>query len=337
MIAVAAMAMVACADNEKINGEDGLAINFTEAINKSTKAEIANEQALAKAGGFKVWGYKNLISAGTTWTSKQTIFDGTTVSGTDAANPAWTYVGTKYWDKTCNYKFYAAGPATGMTGTLACVASGDADMKFTVTGAASALATASKSDFVIDRVVNKKDASTVVSGYLESFDFHHIMAKISFALKESDDLASGDVLIVKSMKMSGYNPNTGDFTQKKFDGTWAALNTSEWSQTSATNGKTSELIASDLTLTKTAQDLTGQEYIMVPQVIAANGLKFTLDYTLNNEEFKDQVATLTEVQTWGTDSHTKYTITVGPLAIKFDVTSVCDFCFDAPGKDVSVQ
>lgn len=337
MIAVVALALTACSENEKITGEEGQSIQFAEFVNKATKAEIANEQALAQAGGFKVWGYKNLITKGSDWSSRTPIFGGTVVTGTNAADPVWSYSPIKYWDKTCNYIFYAAGPATGMDGTLECVASGDAAMKFTVTGAKSAIATSSTSDFVIDRVVNKTNAKTdLTSTYKVQFDFHHIMAKISFALKKSPSLASSDVLIVNSMKMTAYNGADGNFTQKKFDGTWETLDVSEWTQASTASGDTQNLIDSDMTLTTTATALTGKDFIMVPQAIAAETLKFTLTYTLNNEIFQDQEATLSAAQTWGTDSHVTYTITVGPQAILFDVLSVCGFDVIASG-DVSVN
>ena len=337
-IASAALIFAACSSsNDNVNEIEELEtpIQFSEYLGKSTRAEIANEQALAKAGGFKVWGYKNKKTAETDWSGKTTVFEGTTVTGTDVADPVWSYTTTKYWDKTCNYKFYAAGPVKDMTGTLSCIDDATNMKAFKVEGAASALASASASDFVIDRVVNTKDASTVTDGYKEVFDFHHIMAKVSFKVKKAEGIT--ETLVLKSMKMSGWNEKTGTFVQAKFDGTWNALNATEWTLAeTSTAGETAEL-ASDQTLTTTAEALTGKDYIMVPQVIAAKGLKFTLTYTLGGETFSDQDATLEAAQTWGTDSHTTYTITVGPKAIKFDVTSVCDFCAVDAAGDVEVE
>lgn len=345
MIAPAAAAVVlalgmtctftSCSNEDIAQVEDEeIAISFDEYINKATKAEIVDEQALANAGGFSVWGYKTKTT-GLNWSAKTTIFNEVTVSGTDAANPVWSYSDTKYWDKTCTYKFFAAGPA-GASG-LSIIDDATNIKKFQVTGAASALASSSTSDIVIDRVPNTKNAATVTAGYKESFDFHHIMAKVSFKVKKSDDLKDADVLVLKNMKMTGWNANTGTFTQAKFDGTYTALNISEWSQTAGTAGETAELVDEDKTLTKTAAELTGKAYIMVPQTIAASTLKFTVTYTLNGETFSDQEATLTAAQTWGTDSHTVYTIAIGPQAIVFDVTSVCDFCYNAPGQAVAID
>ena len=339
IIAAAALAMASCSkenivDDVNFNDNETVAITFEQFVNKATRAEVVDEAALVTEGGFKVWGYKakNVASGSAiAWTPMNMIFNGVEVTATTASSDAvWTYASTKYWDKTCSYRFYAGGPISHTNGTLACTASGDI-MKFKVTGAESAPATESKSDFVIDRVVNQKDASTVISGYKETFDFHHIMAKISFAVKKSEDLASSDVLILKDIKMSGYNAASGDFVQNKFDGTWNELNISEWNQTTTASGETVQLASGEpLEFTAKETNLV-KSYIMVPQQIAANTLKFTVSYTLNNEEFTDQEGYITTAQTWGTDSHTLYTITVGPLAIKFDVNSVCDFHLIASG------
>lgn len=351
-IASAAVLFAACSSsNDNVNEiVEETPIQFEEYLGKATKAEIASEQALAQAGGFYVWGYKvkntgdEFKTAPTSMATGQTaVFTKVPVKGTDVANPVWSYEDTKYWDKTCSYNFFAGGPVNHTTGTLAW-----ANDKFTVTGAASALATATTSDFVIDREVNFVNAATRTAGTNVAFDFHHIMAKVSFYVKKASTLKSTDVVILNSLTMSGWNEKTGNFEQKKFDGTWAELNTTEWTLASAsTAGVTDELIASDITLTTEAQELEDMDYVMVPQAItytaatgtaAAKGLTFTLTYTLNNEEFSNQVAVVPSTQTWGTDSHTVYTIIVGPEAIKFDVTSVCDFCLSNPAApDVPVQ
>ena len=65
---------------------------------------------------------------------------------------------------------------------------------------------------------------------------------------------------------------------------------------------------------------------MVPQ--AVENLTFTLSYTITysdgtEEDFVAHAGKL-EDQTWGTDTWTTYTLTVGPKPIEFDVTSVCN-------------
>ena len=343
IIAAAALAMASCSKEnivDSVNDNETVAITFEQFVNKATKSEITNETALASADGFRVWGYKakNVASGETiAWDNddaKLVIFDDVQVS---YASSEWSYSPLKFWDKTCSYRFYAGGPVAHTNGTLDCIASGDAYMKFTVEGAVSAPATESFSDFVIDRIVNQTNASTINDPtYREGFDFHHIMAKISFAVKKSGTLTASDDLVLTDIKMSGYNAASGDFEQKKFDGTWGVLNTSEWSQTATASGETVQLASGEALEFDAKETNLVKDYIMVPQQIAANTLKFTVSYTLNGEEFTDQEGTLANAQTWGTDSHVTYTITVGPQAILFDVNTVCSFCV-ASGDAISIE
>ena len=73
-------------------------------------------------------------------------------------------------------------------------------------------------------------------------------------------------------------------------------------------------------------------YIMVPQTIAANDLTFTINYTINGEAFTAQAGSVTTAQTWGTDTHTTYTIIVAPNVINFDVNSVAGWTTKPEGS-----
>ena len=71
------------------------------------------------------------------------------------------------------------------------------------------------------------------------------------------------------------------------------------------------------------------------------GLTFTVTYTYNDgaatnpyiETFTDQVAIVPSDQTWGTDSHTKYTLDIKPNVINFDVTTIAGFTNDGGLQD----
>ena len=156
ILAAVAGLFASCSQNEDITKivEEDTPILFEQYTNNVTRAEIVDEQALAQAGGFKVWGYK-AKTTGLDWSTstKTTIFDATVVTGTDVASPEWTYTPLKYWDKTSSYKFFAGGPVNHTNGTLAW----SSDL-FTVTGAQSGKAATSLSDFVIDRVVKETEA-----------------------------------------------------------------------------------------------------------------------------------------------------------------------------------
>jgi len=337
LMGIAAM-FAACSSNElkeDIKVQE-TAIEFGGYTNRTSRAEIKNEKALGLAGGFAVYGYKyktDLAWADPWWnetTVKNVIFKNVNVTTTAAESDAetktdyaWTYSGTKYWDKTADYKFYAIAPYEGTPNY-----SIDKDGKFNITGVASGLAADSK-DYVIDRVVNEVAASTSHSAV--EFDFHHIMTKVDFLLKMSDDLNDADVVKVTSVEMSGWNKATGTFAQSKVDGTWGALDCTEWTLATPAVAGNVECVTAETTLSKTAAATNTNTFIMVPQDIAASTLTFTLNYTVNDEPFTAQTGAVTTAQKWGTDSHFTYTITVGPEAIKFDVTSVCDFCVSGEG------
>lgn len=341
LFAAAGIVLASCSNNDLKNDiqEIDTPIDFLGYTQKSTKAEITNEKALALSGGFAVYGYKYKTDlAWSNWesTTGNVIFKNvnvkTTAADADAETKAdyvWTYDNKKYWDKTAAYKFYAIAPYEATPNY-----SLSADGKFTISNVASGLASASK-DYVIDRVVN--DVAATATHDKVAFDFHHIMAKVDFKLKMSDGMANTDVVKVTSVKMSGWNNATGTFTQTKTDGTWASLDCSEWALGTSVAGDI-ECVTAETTLSKTAAATNTNTFIMVPQEIAyvaatttdpASGLTFTIDYTVNGEPFTAQSGIVASTQTWGTDSHTTYTLTVGPQAIEFDVTSVCSFCVNA--------
>lgn len=330
-LAVAAT-FAACTQNDAIN--DAISeqeIKFDQVLNKTTKAEIADKEALAAEGGFKVYGYKS--------TSTVAVFDGVKVYSENNGT-SWKYDQIRYWDKNATYEFSAIAPSdANCTFTRDMDDTQDGNQSgFTIANVASAKATESM-DYIIDRDGASGNGATPTT---VSFDFHHIMAKVKVVVKKGVDY--NEAINITKLTMSGYNPNGGTFTQKKFDATWGTLDVSEWNiATSGTNGSV-ELIGNNATdksieFEETAEGAAVPSsevqdiYIMVPQAIAENTLKFTIDYTLTysdntTEVFTDQSATIEKAQIWGTDSHTTYTLTIGGGAspIEFNVTSVCGFC-----------
>ena len=339
MIAAAAAMFAACSSNDTFKEVDvqEAPIAFEQALNKTTRATIASEANLASEGGFIVYGYKTPTAATLDWTSYQTIFNNENVKSTNSGS-TWTYDNLRFWDKTSTYNFFAIAPYSPSAGTYSLVENtAPSALKFKITGATSAISTSSD-DFLIDR-----DGALGVDGdytgthAVVGIDFHHIMAKVQFALKST--LASGTVTVTR-LVMTGWNSGAGTFTQT-LTATPTELVCTEWtiptagtgSATLVGSGATQSSIALTCSASATATDVTDW-YIMVPQNIAASTLTFTVDYTYANaagtysETFTDQVATLTAAQVWGTDSHTTYTLDIKPAAIEFDVTSICGFDVD---------
>lgn len=333
LLAVAA-SFAACTQNEEIN--DAISqqeIKFDQVLNKTTKAEIVNEAALANEGGFVVYGGITELPAD----NSKLTFNGVNVY-TDGKG-GWTYATKRYWNKTATYNFYAIAPYDPGHGDYSFANTG----MFSITGAKSDLATESD-DFLIDR-----DGDTGISGAtprLVSFDFHHIMAKVAFFVKKSEDIT--EEITIKSLKMTGWNAGLGNFTQK-FTATPTTLEHSEWNIQAAEDGE-ALVISTEKVLTPTADSANCSTYIMVPQTIeytaangetAATGLTFNIEYTITYEDnFVETVNYETVVagnQIWGTDSYITYTLTIGAAAIDFDVNSICGFCNDGGDKSVPVQ
>lgn len=312
LLAVAA-SFAACTQNEEIN--DAISqqeIKFDQVLNKTTKAEIVDEAALATEGGFAVFGYKSTDA-------NNAVFDAVNVyraSGEGAAS-VWKYDVTRYWDKNATYRFYAIAPYAPESGSYSI---DKATGKFTVTGVKSGLASASD-DFIIDRDgVTNVSGATANGGNPVSFDFHHIMAKLSFTVKTN--MAAGTDIKITSLVMKNWNSNDGSFTQALSE-TPDDLNTEEWAATTEGTSGSVTLVDAPIDLTTDAEGLPS--YIMVPQDIA--NLAFDITYTITEGEYTEtfnHTAQLGE-QIWGTDSHITYNLTIGAAEIKFDVNSICGF------------
>lgn len=338
LLAVAA-SFAACTQNEEIN--DAISqqeIKFDQVLNKTTKAEIVDEAALVSEGGFAVFGYKS--------TSSDAVFDGVNVyseSG-EGANSVWKYDVTRYWDKNATYRFYAIAPFAPESGASYSI--NKTTGMLTVTGVKSGLASASD-DFIIDRDgVTNVSGATANSGNPVSFDFHHIMAKVAFYVNKSSDI--NEVITIKNLTMTGWDNGAGKFVQTG-TATPNTLSHTEW--TIPTGAEGSAVIISEAKELLETPDSTGcNTYIMVPQTIeytAANGgtpatgLKFNIEYTITYADDFVETVNYEKVvdanQTWGTDSYTKYTLTIGASAIDFDVTSICGFCNEGNNPTLPVQ
>ena len=347
MIAAAVLTFAACSNESTVKELNEtvaeMPISFNSFTSNVTKATIGSIDNLKTEEGFVVYGYKTLDD----WTSiAQTVFTEKNVYWDNTASD-WVYNGLRFWDKNAKYNFYAVAPynptdaaAYSINTTL-----GANFGYITIAGATSKISTASD-DYLIDRngILNELGSNhTGATNPDVPFDFHHVMAKVSFALKST--LASGTINVT-GLKMTGWNNAAGTFVQTSAS-TPAALDCAEW--TLATPA-----VAGDINLVGTGTGNTSVEltcstsatattltdwYIMVPQAIAANTLTFTVTYTYtdNNgtpsdtsddyvETFTNQAAAVATAQTWGTDSHTVYTLDIKPNAINFDVTSICDFC-----------
>ena len=356
MIAAAAALFAACSSNDTFKEIDTLetAITFNQGLYKTTRASIGSVANLATEGGFDVYGYKTTDN----WTTDgkfQEIF-GSTVSNVNVGvqvyyeNSAWKYDHLRFWDKNAKYNFYAVAPHGPESGTYTIDKTRGSNTfgMITISNAASNKYSASD-DYLIDRdgatdILGSDHTGT--SNAAVDIDFHHIMAKVTFALKST--LTSGTITVT-NLTMAGWNNATGTFVQAATQ-TPTSIECSEWTlATPAVPGNVT-LVGSgagnnnvSLTCSANATATTLSDwYIMIPQAIAANALTFTVSYTYNDgngytETFTDQVATVADAKTWGTDSYTNYTLDIKPAEIKFNVTSICGFDVNGGNVDTTVE
>lgn len=349
MMAAAATMFAACTQADFVNPvpETEQEIGFDNHVGKTTRAEIVDEYALAAEGGFVVWGWKTPTS-NKAWASATPIFEGVNVfasaiAGVAGANTTWTYTNKKYWDKTSTYNFYAVAPYNPTSGTYSI--SGAADGLITITGAQSALASVSD-DFLIDRNgakgVDGAAVNTEGKHNAVGFDFNHVMAKVTLQLL-SNDINEGDVITVTKLTMSGWNGKNGVFTQKAVSTPTTTTDITEWEFVQGGEAVPGSVTFNQgYTLNETTAVAVEDSYIMVPQTIAASTLKFTVDFTITygaggSENFVGHEGTLATAQTWGTDTHTTYTIKVGPQPIEFDVNTVKGFTNTVTPGDLPIE
>lgn len=331
MLAAATMMFAACAETDLVNEvnmeEAPKAIEFDAFANKTTRAEIGTDNPLTKTT-LKVWGWKTVEEKNTD------IFNGIGVE----YDSKWTYIDdsdVKYWDQKAIYNFYAASPFTENVGI-----EGDIEDKtIKITGVTGGAADA---DATVDYLITR--ATSVESGATPSvvdFTLSHIMSKVTVQVKYSDELVANGATLT-ALKMEGWNGNAGTFTQNKLeladekeegeeDDVYVLK---EWDIKDTSTGsydflKATATTEDDIELGTATAKYVGS-YLMVPQTIAANTLKFTISYTITRgtgesattETFTQQVGVVKDVQTWETNTHYVYTITIKPNAIEFGTATV---------------
>ena len=393
MIAAAAALFAACSSNDTFKDVDNQesAISFNPYAEKVSKAAITGADnaamlaRLADEGGFVVYGYKTKDD----WASisGEPIFNGVNVFSNDnGAN--WAYSRLRFWDKNGKYNFYAVAPyspsdnatysinttdLTSQTGhdDYSAIAPFLKNKKFgffTITGANSKKSSASD-DYLVARsgVLNELGSShTNTTNDAVVFDFHHIMAKVTFKIKST---LSHGTINVTSLTMEGWNSGAGTFVQND-NVTPGTITKDEWTIPTAGASGTDLITligaspAGDASISVTCGTTPAANeanygdyvkpitdwYIMVPQVIAANSLKFTVTFTYTDdngtpnddtddytETFANQVATVTDSHTWGTDSYTNYTLDIKPAEIIFDVNQICNFDVNGGNIDTTID
>ena len=163
-VALVAVGMTACMQNEELAAPKGDAIAFENAyVGNSVRAAVDPSQTTNSINSFNVWGYLTSVAG--------TVFEGTEV--TKNGN-VWGYEGTQYWLPGNEYYFSALSPIDGNWNKDAVVASvaGLSNVEFT-------------NDGTIDLLYAHENVSTVGKGLNDTYapvalEFQHLLSKVKF-------------------------------------------------------------------------------------------------------------------------------------------------------------
>ena len=168
-VALAAIGMVACVQNEQLAVNKSTAIAFKQHVNNVSSR--VNDPSFTKDNleNFRVWGWMT--------TNEGTVFTGDVVSGSSASG--WSYDNTQYWAPNRFYSFEAVAPANGGWAAVEETAADIKGLTFTNANGTEDLLYATYS-------VTTPDMATLVSGYDPvPLQFIHLLSKVQFSFKNA--------------------------------------------------------------------------------------------------------------------------------------------------------
>ena len=185
-VALAAIGMVACVQNEELAVNKSTAITFKQHV--SNAASRVNDPSFTKDNleNFQVWGWMT--------TNAGTVFTGDVVSGSSASG--WSYDNTQYWAPNRFYSFEAVAPANGGWTAVEETVADIKGLTFTNANGTEDLLYATYS-------VTTPDMATLVSGYDPvPLQFAHLLAKVQFSFKNTFAAESHTTINITNVKMS---------------------------------------------------------------------------------------------------------------------------------------
>ena len=207
VVALAAMAMVSCVNEDVVSVKGGDAIAFDNAfIDNSTRAAVDPSTTTASLDAFDVWAFMDSVDG--------TVFEGENVtkSGVD-----WTYVNTQYWLPNHTYYFSALAPTDSANATVTpstdVVASklGLGKVEFTNVDGSEDLIYAKKS------VTTAADIN--VQPEAVKLQFQHLLSKVKFTFENGFTNDNAE-LVVKNITMTAPAAGTIDLAVADYSKGW---------------------------------------------------------------------------------------------------------------------
>lgn len=353
IVAAIVLATVSCSRTYDLgNGKNGQAISFGTWAETLTKARAtgSDNTAFENNEAFDVYGFKTVASG------DKVVFNGDDVKATvSGSTVTWDYSPHRFWDPAASsYTFFAALPA----GQLAAEAN-DGDYATTGLFTSSDITfddpTAFNNDILVGKQVVNGTGSAVPYTYSGPVDiqFHHIASCVDLKVKQDNTLGNAEV---KVTALSLLNiSNTGHYTVSAYAATpysptvaWTPASTPTTLGTSgeyAVAGTYPVTVSGKTTYDSHAANSTSgdaavlfENYVFMPQTLAADTQKIKLSYTVKvgNEEpnvYSDIEIDLADFQltdtdnnsgtaitAWAPKTHYTYFITIGANLITFTAT-----------------
>ncbi len=252
-VALSAVALTACNNEDVLEVNQGRGISFQVATEASTRATATTTSTI---DNFKVWGF----------TDGKTLMNGIEVS---KSGSEWTYDGTIFWPAT-DVDFYSVSPAENCGGTVNITKDKQEITNFTVN-------TDQASQVDLLYAVNKGEKKADHEASPVSINFRHALSQIVFKAKNTNENLK---VIVKGVKIANIK-KAGDFTypdaattvhNNSTTGSIVATTQGTWSNVSTAEKFSAGMDDAGVTLdgkVETAKDLSNATgaLFMIPQAL----------------------------------------------------------------------
>ena len=209
LVALAAIGMTACMQDEVVEIANGGAIAFDNAfVGNATRAEVTTTNLEA----FKVWGKVHGENG-----SYGVVFNGEPVN---KVNGTWTYTETQYWMPNNAYSFAAIAPDSAVSADWDLNAS--RTIEFTTNG-------------TVDLVYAAKEVAATTDTYEKvAFQFEHLLSKVKLSF--ATDLPAGNEVSIENLQVVTAETASIDLTNK----TWTLAGNTFTFEPALTDNKTDD-------------------------------------------------------------------------------------------------
>lgn len=186
LLVAAAVALVACSNEETVRQSAPEAIGFDNAFVENSTRSV-NDPSFTNTNlfnGFRVYGF----------VEDAPLFKGTEVTGSGLGDTgSWTYEGTQYWIAGANYKFHAVAPITANVDAANATYTAADGVSFDYTNVAGT------EDLLY--AYQTAEGKTTGNNAKVAFTFDHILSKVKFSFVNGYD-ASNATLKVTNVKIT---------------------------------------------------------------------------------------------------------------------------------------